>query len=319
MRILFIDCDPQYINSLPYGFRKLGCDVLVMQSLNEEDLEVNYELFRPDVIFTAGWTKLHKRDNLKLLGEFTKKHKLLHCYWATEDPRWTKEWSIPYIEAAKPTHVFTIDPDSVSLYRRRGLVSAYLPWACNPEYHRPVQPKEEYRCDIALVATAGVTWQGFRRKAVRMLVKPLVEKGYDIKIWGKRWDKLNADLVGFTVPDCYLCGKLPYEETNAVYSSAKIVLGIQNRTDELNSRTFEIMSAGGFMLAPDTGAIRRNFEPDYHLAVSASEEETLKVVDYYLKNDGLRRKIARHGRELVTKKHTYYQRAKQVMQLLNRR
>lgn len=318
MRILFIDCDPQYVNGLPAGFRELGVDVMVMQSLSKEDLEINYELFQPDLIFTAGWTKMHTPENLKLLGEFAEKHKLPHCYWATEDPRWTKEWSIPYIELSKPTHVFTIDPDSVPFYQKMGLVSAYLPWACNPQYHRPVAPKKEYCCDIAVVATAGITWQGFRREAVRILLKPLVERGYDLKIWGKRWDRLNSDLLGFTVPAKYLCGKLPYEETNAVYSSAKIVLGIQNRTDELNSRTFEIMAAGGFMLAPDTEAIRNNFQPDYHLATSGDECETPIVVDFYLTNEHLRKKIAERGRELVIKKHTYTHRAKEVLKVVAR-
>ncbi|MBM7855535.1 spore maturation protein CgeB [Desulfohalotomaculum tongense] len=313
MRVLFVDSDPQYINGMAEGLRQVGCDVLVLKTAAEEDLELAYELFRPHVLFTAGWNKIHTRDNLNNLGTFTKRHNLVHVYWATEDPRWTKKWSLPYIETTKPTHVFTIDPGSVSLYRKMGLVSAYITWACNPEYHRPVPPKEEYRCDIAVVATAGVSWRGFRRQSVRTLVKPLVENGYDVKIWGKRWDKLDPHLVGFSVPEKCLCGKLPYEETNAVYSSAKIVLGIQSYTGELTARTFEITAAGGFMLASDTPAIRKIFQPGKHLAVSGSEKETLKIVDYYLKHEAERKKIACRGRRLVTEKFTYRHRAKELL------
>lgn len=314
MRILFVDRDPQYINGMAEGLRQAGCSVMVHRSGDLEELEAVYELFRPHVLFTAGWNSLHSKDNIKSLGEFTRRHNLVHVYWATEDPRWTKEWSLPYVKEAKPTHIFTIDPDSVPIYKKMGKVSAYIPWACNPKFHRPVSPKKEYRCDIAVVATAGVTWQGYRKHAVRMLIKPLVEKGYDIKIWGKRWDKLDSDIVGFTVPEKYICGKLPYEETNAVYSSAKIVLGIQSRVDDLTARTFEIMAAGGFMLAPDIPAIRKTFVPGKHLAVAGSEEETLKVVDYYLTHADERQRIAAQGRKFVTRNHTYYHRAKELLE-----
>ncbi|MEG6616325.1 glycosyltransferase [Peptococcaceae bacterium 1198_IL3148] len=316
MRILFLEDDPQYVHGLPDGFRELGCDVMVQASVNKEELKLIYHLFKPDVIFTCGWGKLHSKENLKLIGNFTEDHRLTHCYWATEDPRWTEEWSLPFVEMAKPTHIFTIDPDSVDMYRQKGFISAYLPWACNPQYHQPVAPKEEYRCDIAVVATAGITWSGFRKKAVNILMKPLVKNGYNIKVWGKRWDEQHECVLGFTVPSKYLQGKLPYEETNAVYSSAKIVLGIQNRVDELNSRTFEIMGAGGFMLAPDTEGIRKYFTPDKHLAVSGSEQQTLEMVDYYLKHAGKRQKIAYQGRQLVIDKHTYRDRAATILNVL---
>lgn len=319
MRILFLENDPQYVHALPDGFRELGCDVMVQGEVNEKELKLVHHLFNPDVIFTSGWGKLHTKDNLKLIGEYIKENNLTHCYWATEDPRWTKEWTMPYINAAKPTHIFTIDPDSVDMYRQKGYVSAYLPWACNPDYHHPMAPKEEYCCDIAVVATAGVTWNGYRKEAVNILMKPLVKHGYDIKIWGKRWDEQHECVLGFTVPKKFLQGKLPYEETNAVYSSAKIVLGIQNRVDELNSRTFEIMGAGGFMLAPDTEGIRKKFTPDTHLAVSGSEQQTLEVVDYYLKHDSKRKEIARKGRELVYDKHTYRDRAEEILHVLGRK
>lgn len=319
MRMLFLESDPQYVHGLPDGFRELGCEVMVQQDVNKEDLKLVYHLFKPDAIFTSGWGKLHTKDNLKLIGDFTREYNLRHCYWATEDPRWTKEWSMPFVKAAKPTHVFTIDPDSVDMYRQKGFIAAYLPWACNPNYHHPVTPKEEYRCDIAVVATAGVTWSGYRKEAVCILMKPLVKSGYNIKIWGNRWEQLHECVMGFTVPKRYLRGKLPYEETNAVYSSAKIVLGIQNRVDELNSRTFEIMGAGGFMLAPDTEEIRRKFIADQHLAVSGSEQQTIEAVNYYLKHDSKRKKVALKGRELVIDKHSYRDRAEEILHVLDRK
>ncbi|MBO8137432.1 MAG: glycosyltransferase [Desulfotomaculum sp.] len=316
MRVLFVDRDPQYINGIAEGLRQAGCEVAVLKTADEEELEITYELFRPQILFTTGWNSLHTKENLENLGRFTEKHGLVHVYWATEDPRWTKEWSLPFVKAAKPTHVFTIDPGSIPIYKKMGKVSGYLTWACNPDYHRSAAPRDEYKCDIAVVATAGITWQGYRKESVRILIKPLLERGYNIKIWGKRWDKQEPGKLGFSVPGKNVYGKLPYEETNAVYSSAKIVLGIQSRTDELTARTFEIMSAGGFMLAPDIPAIRNYFKPGRHLAVSGSEKETIKMVDHYLKHDEERHRIAEQGRKEVIKNHTYRHRAEELLSFL---
>ena len=89
-------------------------------------------------------------------------------------------------------------------------------------------------------------------------------------------------LIGFDVPSKMLRQKLPYLDTNDVYSSAKIVLGFQNTYTELTSRTFEVLAAQGFLLAPRTPAIEETFIPGKHIACSASPEETLELIDYFL-------------------------------------
>lgn len=313
MRIVFIDADPQYLLGLPWGFRELGCDVKTIKDIQEDELAAVMESYQPDLVVTAGWTKIHTKSNLELLGRLLKKYQVRHAYWSTEDPRWTDKWSLPYIEATCPDYIFTIDRNSVNFFRERGYRAFYLNWACNPDFHSPASPRKEYLCDIALVATAGVTWSSFRRDSARILLKPLVEKNYKVLIWGKRWDRLDPEIVGFNVDPDFLRGKLPYEETNHVYSSAKIVLGFQNLTTELTSRTFEILGARGFLLAPATNAVMKAFENGKHLVVSGSERETLRLVDYYLGHEEERKKIAWYGQREVYLKHTYRHRALELI------
>ena len=314
MKILFIDVDHQYLLGLPAGFERQGCEVKILQDIVKAELEQVLKEYQPDLVVTAGWTKIHTDSRLKILGEMVEKYRLKHAYWATEDPRWTDEWSLPYIKATKPEYIFTIDRESVSFYNRLGFKADYLPWACNPEFHRPVEPVGKYKCDIAVVATAGITWSSYRRDSARILLKPLVERGYNVAIWGKRWDKLDSDIVGFNVASRHLRGKLSYLETNRVYSSAKIILGFQNVTTELTSRTYEVMGARGFLLVPATTAVLEKFEPGKHLAVTRSEDETLRMVDFYLEQDEKRKEIALAGQQEVYSYHnTYGDRAAQIL------
>lgn len=315
MKILFIDVDPQYILGLPPGFEENGCEVKILNDIVEEELEQLLEEYHPDLVVTAGWTKIHTNTKLAILGKMIDKYHVKHAYWSTEDPRWTDEWSLPYIKAAKPEYIFTIHRESVPLYHQLGFKAHYLPWACNPGFHQPTEPVEKYRCDIAVVATGGITWRSYRSNSARLLLKPLVERGYDVAIWGKRWDKLDANIVGFSVDSRHLRGSLSYLETNYVYSSAKIILGFQNVTTELTSRTYEIMGARGFLLTPATPAVLEKFEPGKHLAVTRSEDETLRLVDYYLSQEEKRKNIALEGqREVYSSHHTYSDRAAQILE-----
>ncbi|SHK55256.1 CgeB family protein [Desulforamulus aeronauticus] len=315
MKILFIEIDPQYLLGLPPAFEEHGCEVKILQDIIEEELEQLFSKDRPDLVFTVGWTKIHTHAKLEILGRMVEKYQLKHAYWATEDSRWTEEWSLPYIKATKPAYIFTLDRETLALYSRLGLKAHYLPWACNPGFHRPAEPKEEYQCDIALVATGGVTWNSFRRNSAQILLKPLVERGYDVAIWGKRWDTLDPDIVGFSVDSRHLRGKLSYLETNHVYSSAKIMLGFQNITTELTSRTYEIMGARGFLLTPATFAVLEKFKPGKHFVISQSEEDTLRLVDHYLHHAAERQKIALNGQqEVYSYPHTYQNRAAQILQ-----
>lgn len=314
MKILFIDSDPHYFLGLPSGLKNMGCQVTIINDIVEEELDRTLAKDRPDLLLTTGRTKIHTDENLKVLGELVKKYQLKHAYWATEDPRWTDEWSLPYIEATHPRIIFSIDRNSVSIYRKRGLSAYYLPWACNPEFHKPVMAKNEYKCDIAVVATAGITWNSYRKDSAQILLKPLVESGYNVLIWGDRWDTFDPSIVGFNVDASHLRGKLSYLETNHVYNSAKIVLGFQNVTDELTSRTYEILGAGGFLLTVNTEAVREIFKPGEHLEVSQTPVETLKLVDYYLRNEKKRKLIALKGQhEVYSYPNTYNYRAEQIL------
>ncbi|MED4226517.1 glycosyltransferase [Neobacillus cucumis] len=318
LKILFIEAAKQYLLGLPSGFEKSGCTVKILTDIQEEELEKTLKEFKPDLAVTAGWTKIHTRVKLQLLHRLLKKYGVKHAYWATEDPRWREKWSLYYIETTHPDYIFTIDRDSVPYYQNLGYSAHHLTWACNPDFHKPGNKQEQYSCDIAVVATAGVTWSSYRKDSVQILLQPLLEKGYNVKIWGNRWEKVDPTIIGFDVPSKFLKQKLPYTETNDVYSTAKIVLGFQNTFTELNSRTFEVLASQGFLLTPHTPAVEELFIPKKHLVCSSSPKETLKLVDYYLTHEDERKSIAKLGQKEVYSKHTYTHRAKEILKVVSK-
>jgi spore maturation protein CgeB len=70
------------------------------------------------------------------------------------------------------------------------------------------------------------------------------------------------------------------------------------------------MSCGCFLL---TNVIKNNgfnelFEVGKHLVTYKNEKDLLELVEYYLKNENERDKIAQEGHKLVVSKHTYFYR-----------
>jgi spore maturation protein CgeB len=210
----------------------------------------------------------------------------------------------------------TIHPDSVNKYRELGLPAGHLDFGCNPEFNKYEPPSSKYDYDVALVGHGGKAWKSYRKDSVQILLKPLVERGYNLAIWGKRWDHFNEELMGFKIPKHMLKGKLPYEETNKVYNSAKIIIGLQNDQTMLTSRTFEVLGSGGFLLTVPTRAVNNYFTNNVHLVCSYSPEHTVELVDYFLKNDETRKAIARNGQSMVYANHTYKERAGQILKFM---
>ena len=161
-----------------------------MTDIQEEELEKVLKEFEPDLAVTTGWTKIHTKAKLQILHRLLKKYEVKHAYWATRVPRWRKEWSHYYIETTHPDYIFTIDRASIPFYQNLGYSAHHLPWACNPDFHKPgtQQIKVFVFVTIAVVATAGVTWNSYRKNSVQILLKPLIEKDYDVLIWGEHSD-----------------------------------------------------------------------------------------------------------------------------------
>ncbi|HDR4909128.1 TPA: glycosyltransferase [Bacillus cereus] len=320
MKILFLDKDSMWIHGLPNGFKDIGHEVKVSGTLTKEIMPIIIDEFCPDLIFSIGYTSEHTPQKQKWIHKFVRSSGIPHVYWATEDPGYTITCSIPFIKNVQPDFVFTICPSRVDFYKNLGIKAAHLDFGYHISTHSPSSPIEQYQCPIAVVANAYPKL--FKKipnhyrliSSINNLIIPLLQEKIPINFYGRGWDRMSTYL-GTDISNDYIKGYLSYEETNKVYNSAKIIIGLQNHPTQLTQRTYEILGSGGFLLTNNTPAVKQVFTPNQDLIVSSSSKETLNLVQYYLENPDQRNKIREQGKQTVAK-YSYSKRAEYIIKTL---
>lgn len=321
MRILFWEDDPMWIFGLPNGFRDLGHKVMFCSSLKEEELSQVMMNFKPQLVITMGWTTATTGRRVLWICKYAKHAKIPLVYWATEDPTHTFSFTLPLIQKMQPDFVFTICPSRVSYYEKLGVKAAHMDFGFHPNINHYTTPEDKYSHSIAVVANGysrnlKLYPNHYRIKSIETLISPLLKQNIKVDFWGWGWKEMD-EFVGTSIPDEWIHGKLPFTETSKVYSSAKIILGIQNHLTQMTQRTYEILASKGFLLTSDTPVIRHLFKPDRDLVVSSSPEETLALVDFYLKNNK-EREIIRNQGEISVRAHSYSNRARYMLNVLKK-
>lgn len=314
MKVLFTNNPPLIKYGLAEGFRSLGHETKVVglwqitENQQKTFLQQVIEEFQPDFVLTEGHAVGVK---LSVLFEVLKDMQVPLVYWATEDPVLYTSFSRIYASQALLT--LTTTAECVPGYLSQGFRADTLLFGCNPDFHRQVEPAEEYCHDIVLVASN----YNCRYHQIFAMVHPLVEHGFDIKVWGPWWDDEKRPT---RLPDHVIGELLPYELLPRVYSSSKIVLGVhavETSRTQTSMRTYEALGCGAFYLTYYTPAHAHLFEPGRHLVCSSSAEETVRLVTSYLADNEARRRIARQGQQLVYERDTYTIRAKKVIDLVS--
>jgi spore maturation protein CgeB len=320
MKILFTNESALIKYGLAEGFKQLGHTVKVIMGEHERlwripvdeqarRLEKAINEFNPDIAFTEGYPGCSPST---ISGVFNK-HNIPHLYWAIEDPV-SPGISDQYVPGA--SIIFTTTEERVPVYRSKGKPSEVLLFGCNPEFHKRVSPKKEYQHDIILVAAN----YSSRYEESAWFVMPLVEQGYDIKIYGIWWNDTTRPVNLNNYTHVY-GGILPYEELPAAYSSAKIILGM-NCDDTSNTQTsmrpYEALAcSGGLYLAHYTKAQAKIFG-DY-LWQAKNTKETLEIVNTLINMPEAERiKIASRAQKFVYDNHSYKQRAQQIVDAVRR-
>jgi spore maturation protein CgeB len=150
---------------------------------------------------------------------------------------------------------------------------------------------------------------------VKTLVEPLIKNRVRVDFWGRDWERMQS-YIGCDIPENgprLYC----YTEASRIYSSANIVIGLQNHLGQLTQRTYEILGSEGFLITSDTPDVRRLFQPGKDLVVSASPANTLELVQYYSSHPTEREIIRQTGAKAVTA-HSYQCRARQMIDTLKR-
>lgn len=303
MRILtLMEAEHHRMNFL-WALEEIGHQVLHINEPNEKMIDDAFRYFKPDMTFGMGWDLI--QDKVEFVSKMLRKHNVFHLYFAEEDWLHYDWWSSLYVRTV-PTHfVMTRSKRCIPNYEQMGIPAVFLDVGSNPSFQRPVKPVAEYQCDVSVVVNGQFLHDVFRRKSLSDLVYPLFYAPFDTRIRGSDWHTELPKHIGITANPRMLYGPLPYYETPKVHSSAKINISVQTVEDQLSSRTYDILAAGGFLLTSDTPYVRERLKPGINCEVSDSPWETIEKIRYYLEHEDKRIEIARRGLEFARTEGSY--------------
>ncbi|NPV54134.1 MAG: glycosyltransferase family 1 protein [Firmicutes bacterium] len=116
-------------------------------------------------------------------------------------------------------------------------------------------------------------------------------------------------------------GILPYEELPCVYSSAKIILGMNcddTSATQTSMRPYEALACGGGLFLAHYTKAQENLFGDL-IFQAKNKEETLELMEMILHMDSEeRQEIARKAQKEVYEKHNYAARAQQIVEVYTR-
>jgi spore maturation protein CgeB len=263
------------------------------------------ERMQPDLIVVTGGHRITRRA----LGPLIRKGFQV-VLWTTDPPRADDVMR----KTARHYHsVFCQGSEYVEHLRASGIAGArWLPMACDPQVHRPVDLSAEERrrfgSDVVFVGSY------YPRRAE--LLRGLVRCG--LSVWGPGWDALAA---GDPLRACIRGPGLGPESWVRIYSAAEVILSIHYRSDDdrfpvfqASPRVFEAMACGAFVLTDRQKDVLELFKDGEHLASFSGGSDLERQVLYYLNHVEERRQIAKAGRLEVQRHHTY---AHRVGKLLN--
>ena len=205
--------------------------------------------------------------------------------------------------------VITVSPGWVDSFARLGSRCAcYLPPAADPELHSPADAK-----DVGFVGGHDVAFVGNWRHEREELLEQLLD--FDLGIWGSDYWK-SGPRNGSKLPSRWHGRPLIGAEFAQACAQNRILLNIIDGVGwpGPNMRTFEQPACRAFSLVTRTPAILDLFTEGENVECFDSAEEARDKINFYLRNEPARQRLAVNSYEAVVNGgHTYSDRARQLI------
>jgi spore maturation protein CgeB len=153
-------------------------------------------------------------------------------------------------------------------------------------------------CDVLDGAKrTGIVFIGHTEKHYRRVLTEVARGHSDLKIWGPGWERCASKYK--SMRPFVKGGPLWGEDYVSGLASACIGLGLLSKyyPDQFTTRSFEIPAAGTMLIAERTEEHLELFDEGKEAEFFSSLDELNEKIDFYLKNEIQRVKIAERGRQ----------------------
>jgi spore maturation protein CgeB len=257
------------------------------------------EEFRPDVVYMQDLNALGP-EGLRALRA---RSQLLVGQIASEPP--------PGKQLAPFDLLLTSLPHFVSMFRAKGFPSEYLRIGFDPRVLAHVQTTGQSE-DAVFVGTLARTQHGRGNDLLDRAAQQA-----PIAFWGRNLDGWPADAA---IRRRYR-GEAWGLDMYRILAGAKI--GLNRHIDVAgdyanNMRLYEATGVGTLLITDAKRNLAELFEPGEEVVTYSSEDELVKKIRHYLANDAERSRIARAGQERTLRDHTYADRMRELVSILER-
>jgi spore maturation protein CgeB len=269
-------------------------------------------LFKPDLFFEAGGHRIFSET-----VEEIKRYGIKTALWTIDTPTDFK----PVIKAASHyDFVFTGGSEAYDILNEKGVkYIQWLPFACDPEFHKPQilteDEKKFYGSDVVFVGTVDPVLYPFRVKTLEAL------SDFNLSIWGPGAENIPYDSK---IKPLIRGEKTTPEIWTKIYSASKIVLCMHYKDPQViipchqaSPRVYEVLACGAFLMVDDQRDVIRLFKDREELVVFRDTDELKRLIRYYLERPDERKRIAENGRKTVLAEHTYKHRIEEMIKRIN--
>lgn len=198
--------------------------------------------------------------------------------WFPDDPH---GGGLPSALAPHFDYVFTAHKPHIPRYEASGAKAFWLPFACDPEFHKPLPMPVKH--DFVFIGTMDASRKAF-------------------------FDKLGQSFSVVARSGVFL------RDMSRNYCSGRVGINV-SKAGEITMRVFEVMACDVLLF---TDSVQNNitelFTPGEHF-IAYTQGTLSSLGEKYLSDEALRTKIAKSGGELVRSKHTYRDRMREVLQI----
>jgi spore maturation protein CgeB len=265
---------------------------------------------KPDVAIVAGGHRISS-ETISIL----KSHGIVCILWTIDPPQNFQ----PIIDAAPfYDHIFCQGTEVIELLDNAGIKGAqWLPMACDPDYHHPVEcsfsDREKYGSDLVFVGSYYPD-----RAAVFETIS-----AFDLAVWGPGWDGLDR---ASPLRRCIRGAHTTPAEWLKIYGASKIILATHYHDPQkrfpvyqASPRVFEALACRAFVMCDDQRDVFSLFQDGEDLVGFFDSPDLINKANHYLSHPKERKEIAERGCRNVIKNHTYAHRIKELLSKIGSR